>query len=132
MAGFRFIHTWRSTSPSERHGNLTHRLWQVARSDTYRAGVKTPLQQKLGVAVRAHRIELELSQEEFADVVGMHPTYVSNMENGRYNVSLQNLERIATALQIPLSSLIAEAELRVRLENEPDEPEKKRRPRPRP
>lgn len=49
----------------------------------------------------------QASQEEFAHRVGVHRTYI---ERGERNLSLLNIGRIATALHVPLSALMAEVE----------------------
>lgn len=64
----------------------------------------------LGRVIRERRSRLGYSQESFADVVDLHRTYIGSIERGERNVSLQNLTRIADALGIRLSVLIAEAE----------------------
>ena len=68
------------------------------------------MQVRLGRVIRELRSRLGYSQESFADVVGLHRTYIGSVERGERNISLQNLVRIAKALGIPLSTLIAEAE----------------------
>ena len=68
------------------------------------------LQLSLGRAIRAARADLGHSQESFAFAVGIHRTYMGAVERGERNVSLRNLVRIANALKMPLSRLIAEAE----------------------
>jgi transcriptional regulator with XRE-family HTH domain len=60
--------------------------------------------------VRRRREESGLSQEAFADKIGLHRTYVGSVERGERNVSLNNLERIAAGLAVPLSELFAETE----------------------
>ena len=79
--------------------------------------------------VRIRRIERGFSQEELAEVVGLHVTHVSSLERGLANLTFQSLERLAVALNTPLSALIAEAELRLKLESERRTGEKRRRPR---
>lgn len=65
----------------------------------------------LGEAIRARRGEIEgLSQEGLADLAGMHRTYVSEIERGLRNPSYRNLFKLAAALEVPLSELIARAE----------------------
>lgn len=64
----------------------------------------------LGRTVRALRYKQGFSQEGFAHEAGMHPTYLGGIERGERNVSLRNLTRLAGALGMPLSDLIAEAE----------------------
>ncbi|MGO9180066.1 MAG: helix-turn-helix domain-containing protein [Candidatus Limnocylindrales bacterium] len=63
-----------------------------------------------GAAVRRLRRERGWSQEEFADRVGVHRTYMGSVERGERNLSLLNLGRIAQALQLPVSALMAEVE----------------------
>lgn len=49
--------------------------------------------------VRAYRHKLSLSQEALAERADMHWTFISGVERGRYNVSLDSLVRIARALE---------------------------------
>jgi transcriptional regulator with XRE-family HTH domain len=65
----------------------------------------------LGQAVRELREEHGLSQEGFADRVGLHRTYVGSIERGERNVGLDNLLRIAAALGMTGADLLARAEL---------------------
>lgn len=51
-----------------------------------------------------------LSQEELADLVGIHRTYIGDVERGERNIGLLNVGRIAVALQVPLSALMREVE----------------------
>ena len=46
------------------------------------------------------------SQEQLADHCGLHRTYVGAIERGERNVGLDNLERLADALQISASALL--------------------------
>ena len=64
----------------------------------------------LGDTVRRHRVELGLSQEAFAENVGLHRTYIGSVERGERNVSVLNLSKIAHALGLSISSLISHAE----------------------
>ena len=63
-----------------------------------------------GQVVKEHRKRMGLSQEAFADLCELHRTYLSGVERGLRNISFENLEHIACALNIPLSELIKEAE----------------------
>ena len=45
-------------------------------------------------------MERELSQEDFAEVVGVHRTYMGGLERGERNLTLQSLERIAEVLGV--------------------------------
>lgn len=65
----------------------------------------------LGDAIRARRAEIDgLSQEGLADLAGMHRTYVGDIERGLRNPSYRNLVKLAAALEVPLSELVARAE----------------------
>lgn len=64
---------------------------------------KTKLQEAFGKAVRAKRIEKELSQESLADLAGLHFTYVSSVERGERNISLENMAKLARALECQIS-----------------------------
>ena len=48
-----------------------------------------------------------MTQEALADITGLHPTYISGIERGKRNVSLENIKRLAEALGLPLSSLFS-------------------------
>jgi transcriptional regulator with XRE-family HTH domain len=74
------------------------------------ADVRPPLLLAFGAAIRRLRRDRGLSQEAFADLVGMNRTYVGDAERGERNVCLVNLGRIAGALGITLSSLLEEVE----------------------
>ena len=63
-----------------------------------------------GKAVRAIRQDKKISQEELGDLCGLHRTYISDIELGKRNVSLENIEKIAHALQVKKSELFVEVE----------------------
>ena len=65
----------------------------------------------LGRAIRSHRSRLELSQEALADIAGLDRSHMGRIERGQRNLSLLNLQRIASALEIRLSELLASAGL---------------------
>ena len=69
----------------------------------------------LGTAVRDRRHEIGLSQEALADTCRLHRTYIGSVERGERNVSLENIVRIADALDIQPSELIGRAERLVTL-----------------
>ena len=50
--------------------------------------------------VRMYRIRLGLSQEAVAVRTGLHRTYISAVERGKRSISLDNIQRIADALEI--------------------------------
>lgn len=53
---------------------------------------------RYGRAVRKIRPEQAISQEASADRCGLHRTYISDIELGKRNLSLENIERIAASL----------------------------------
>lgn len=63
-----------------------------------------------GQAVRKVRLEQGISQEELADRCGLHRTYISDVELGKRNISLENIERIAISLNRTLSDFFKEVE----------------------
>ena len=68
------------------------------------------LEKKLGSVIRKRRCALGLSQEAFAEKAEIHRTYVSDIELGKSNVGITVVEKLASALGRPLSSLLREAE----------------------
>ena len=51
---------------------------------------RIPLQTRIGAVLRAHREELEISQEDFAELVQMHRTYYSAIERALLGSSQQS------------------------------------------
>ena len=64
----------------------------------------------IGTNLKKYRTELGLSQEAFADKCGMHRTYISAIECYRRSISLENIQRIAEALEIETYKLFLEEE----------------------
>ena len=58
------------------------------------------LQRVVGANLRNFRLERGLSQEAFADVVGVHRTYMGGLERGERNLTLRSLERIAEMIDV--------------------------------
>jgi transcriptional regulator with XRE-family HTH domain len=65
----------------------------------------------LGIAIRDLRLKAGLSQEAFADEVGIDRSYIGGIERGEHNVALVNLLKIAAALNMSLSQLTLKAKL---------------------
>jgi transcriptional regulator with XRE-family HTH domain len=66
---------------------------------------RADIRERFGFAVRARREELGLIQEDLAEKAGIHRTYLSDIERGSRNVSIVNIERLAAALDLPISGL---------------------------
>jgi len=61
---------------------------------------------RLGVRIRELRTRRGWSQEAFADVAGVHRTYMGHLERGEKNVSFLSIVRVANALGVTLSELV--------------------------
>jgi len=64
--------------------------------------------QIFGQRVRHYRKLKNFSQEEFADICGLHRTYIGSIERGERNITLINAEKIAHALEEPLIAFFME------------------------
>ena len=62
--------------------------------------MKPRLRQRFGIKIKELRVGTGLSQEAFADKCGYARTYMSRIETGKANVSLDAIETLATALRI--------------------------------
>lgn len=65
---------------------------------------------RFGNVIRVIRHRQGISQEELAERSGLHRTYVSDVELGKRNVSLENIERLSCALRISLVELFGEVD----------------------
>lgn len=63
-----------------------------------------------GIAVRKLREQKGWSQEKFAEIAGIHRTYVSSIELGKVSVSIEVAEKLSKSLGLRLSQLIKLAE----------------------
>jgi len=77
--------------------------------------VKHTLQQSFGLCVRALRQEQGLTQVVFSEKCGFYQTYLSRIENGQANPTLNAMEVIAVALGLSVFELFE----RVRQASEP-------------
>lgn len=64
--------------------------------------------QVFGDNLKKYRLSLGLSQEAFADKCNMHRTYISAIECYRRSISLENIQRIADALEVETYKLFME------------------------
>ena len=63
------------------------------------------IQQKFGERVKKIRLQKGISQEKLAELAGLHRTYISSIELGKRNVSLQNIQALAFALEVSIHQL---------------------------
>jgi transcriptional regulator with XRE-family HTH domain len=63
------------------------------------------LLEKFGERVREERGKLGLSQEELASKAGVHRTYIGMIERAEKNITLENIYKVAKALDLSISEL---------------------------
>lgn len=68
------------------------------------------LQRAVGKNLRAYRVARGINQEDFADMLDLHRTYVGGIERGERNLSLKKVERLAARLDIEPLTLLSPAE----------------------
>lgn len=66
--------------------------------------------ERLAFHLRAKRKAAGISQEELADMAGLHRTYVGGIERGERNVSIDNIEKLAQALGADVADLLAKSD----------------------
>ena len=64
------------------------------------------IQEQFGRNLRAYRLERKFSQEELAEVSGLHRTYISGLESGARNPTITVVDQIAKALGVTASALL--------------------------
>ena len=60
----------------------------------------------LGAAIRKRRKQLDLTQEQLAELADMHWTSISGIERGQHNITIDNLAVIASALKVKVRDLV--------------------------
>ncbi len=60
----------------------------------------------LGLKLKYERLKKGFTQEALAEDVGVHEKYISLLENGKQNLTLKTLNRIANALEIDIYKLL--------------------------
>lgn len=64
-----------------------------------------------GTNLRKYREALGVSQEKFAEMCGLHRTYISDIERFQRSISLNNVQKIADALGIETYKMFIEGDL---------------------
>jgi transcriptional regulator with XRE-family HTH domain len=70
------------------------------------AQVKSAILVKFGQRVRQERTTRKLSQEQLAELAGVHRTYIGMIERGEKNITLENIEKLAKALELKPEELL--------------------------
>lgn len=68
------------------------------------------LKERFGKTVRRLREKAGYSQEGFADRAKVHRTYMGTVERGETNLTLENIEKLARALDLKMWQLFKELE----------------------
>lgn len=66
------------------------------------------IKKKFGIKMRQIRKQKKISQEELGFRANLHRTYISDVERGYRNVSLENIEKMAKALKVSIKDLVKE------------------------
>jgi transcriptional regulator with XRE-family HTH domain len=66
------------------------------------------LREAFATRLRELRLARGLSQEKLAELCGLHRTYVGSVERAERNVSIDNIERLAGALGVPVRDLFGD------------------------
>lgn len=75
------------------------RLWSIVNMDLRRALAKN---------VRKWRKDHDVSQEAFADMVGLHRTYVSQIEGEKRAVTIDVIQQMAVAMKVSAADLLSD------------------------
>lgn len=63
------------------------------------------LSANFGIIIRDLRKENNLSQEKLSYKAGVHRTYIGMIERGEKNVTLENIQKLAIALNVPMKTI---------------------------
>lgn len=96
----------RSSATSAAKAQTSDLSLHVSTSARKRSPINPEAQHQLGTAIRRLRLAQEISQERFAQDVGVHRTFMGLIERGQSNVSLSILLRIAEALNMRVGDLL--------------------------
>lgn len=61
---------------------------------------------KIRKNLKAIRLKKKMSHGDIAKILGVHSTYISQIERGVRNPTMKNVEKIAKALSIPIEKLL--------------------------
>lgn len=72
------------------------------------------IKQILGKRVKELRDNLKLSQEALADKAELDRTFINHVENGRRNISIDNIQKIVHALDVSISDFFNTTEFKLK------------------
>ncbi len=67
---------------------------------------KQDLLKKFGLNVKFARMRKGITQEKFAELMGVHPTYVGKIETGKVNMSIAKVLELSNVLEIDINKLL--------------------------
>lgn len=67
--------------------------------------MEAKLLENLGKNIKKYRLQMGFTQEQLAEAVGIHPTYVGKLEGGKNNPSVKMMYKITQALGIKLADI---------------------------
>jgi len=82
-------------------------LFALFQNHTLKQKSEIDIKKRFGKAIRRRRREMDLSQEHLAELSGLHRTYISSIERGQRNPSLENIQNLTKALDISISAFFA-------------------------
>jgi transcriptional regulator with XRE-family HTH domain len=66
--------------------------------------------EKIGLRIKILREKNNISQKDLAYTSNLDRSYIASVENGKRNISIMNIEKIATALNVTLKEFFNDAE----------------------
>jgi transcriptional regulator with XRE-family HTH domain len=66
------------------------------------------IKSKIGLRIKELRSNKKISQEKLAELADLDRTYINSVENGRRNISIENVEKITKALDVTLQEFFNE------------------------
>lgn len=64
----------------------------------------------LGSVVKSQREQLGITQEELARRAGLHRTYITDVEGGKRNITIESMLKLASALNVSIADIFSKAE----------------------
>jgi transcriptional regulator with XRE-family HTH domain len=69
---------------------------------------------KIGIRIKELREEKNISQKDLSFAADLDRSYIASVENGQRNISIVNIEKIATALGVTLKEFFNDAQFNKR------------------